>query len=222
MYANERLIVMKHKLVIWGASGHALVVADILKLTSEYDVVGFVDNVNPISLETHFCGLPVFGKGPLKEQLQQIGVSHVIIAIGDCKARLRLAAWSCSQGFFLATAVHPNASIAKDVSLGAGSVVAAGAVINPGAVIGENVIVNTSASIDHECILDDGVHICPGAHLAGRVHVGRASWIGIGAAVVDRVRIGSDVMIGAGTVVVKDIPDSVLAYGVPAKVIKGL
>ena len=35
-----------------------------------------------------------------------------------------------------------------------------------------------------------------------------------------RVHIGSDVMIGAGSVVLQDIPDGVLAYGVPAAVIR--
>ena len=34
------------------------------------------------------------------------------------------------------------------------------------------------------------------------------------------MHIGSDVMIGAGSVVLRDIPDGVLAYGVPARVVR--
>jgi galactoside O-acetyltransferase len=34
------------------------------------------------------------------------------------------------------------------------------------------------------------------------------------------VHIGSDVMIGAGSVVLHDIPDGELAYGVPARVVR--
>ena len=211
---------MKHRLIIWGASGHALVVADIMRLRGEYDIIGFVDDFNSPTPGQSFCGLPVFGKARLLELIQQSAVSHVIIAIGNCQARLLLAEWSCNQGLSLASAIHPRAAVAADTSIGDGTVIAAGAVINSGAVIGENVIVNTCASVDHECILDNGVHICPGAHLAGRVHVGRASWVGIGSSVIDRVRIGSGAMIGAGSVVVHDIPEGMLAYGVPAKTIK--
>ena len=54
------------------------------------------------------------------------------------------------------------------------------------------------------------VHIAPGAHLAAW----RGSWIGIGSVIKKGVHIGSDVMIGAGSVVLHDIPDRALAYGV--------
>lgn len=211
---------MKHKLVIWGASGHALVVADIINLTGEYELVGFIDDVNPVQAHTIMCGVPVLEGRNCLEDLKRQGLTHVIFAFGNCAARLRLAAWSREIGLSLATAIHPKATVAADVPVGAGTVIAAGAVVNSGATIGENVIINTCASVDHECVIDNGVHICPGAHLAGRVTVGRASWVGIGATVVDRVRIGASAMIGAGAVVVNDIPDGVLAYGVPAKVIK--
>lgn len=211
---------MKRQLVIWGASGHALVVADIIKLTGEYELVGFIDDVNPVPANTSFCGFSVLGGRNCLEELKRQGLSHVIFAFGNCEARLRLAEWSREMGLSLATAIHPRATVAADVSVGAGTVIAAGAVVNSGATIGENVIINTCASVDHECVIDDGVHICPGAHLAGKVTVGRASWVGIGATVVDRMVIGSGVMIGAGAVVVNDLPDNVLAYGVPAKVIK--
>ena len=44
-------------------------------------------------------------------------------------------------------------------------------------------IVNTGASVDHECVIGDAVHLAPGARLAGRVTVGEAAWVGIGAVV---------------------------------------
>jgi len=211
---------MKRKLLIWGASGHALVVADIIRLTGEYELVGFLDDVNPVQANTRLCGVPVLEGRNCLDKLKRDGLGHVIFGFGNCAARLRLAEWVRERGFSLATAIHPRATVAADVPVGAGTVVAAGAVVNPGARIGENVIVNTCASVDHECVIDDGVHICPGVHLAGRATVGRASWVGIGTTVVDRVRIGSNVMIGAGAVVVNDIPDGVIAYGVPAKIIR--
>ena len=83
-------------------------------------------------------------------------------------------------------------------------------------------IINTSATIDHECDIGDAAHICPGVNLAGRVFIGAATQVGIGASVIENVHIGEGCVIGAGAVVTGDIPDHVLAYGVPAKVIRKL
>ncbi|HKP54367.1 MAG TPA: acetyltransferase [Chloroflexia bacterium] len=212
---------MLEPLVIWGASGHALVVADIVRLGGKYEIAGLLDDVGLDRRGAEFAGSTVLGGREQLDALYDGGTNHLIVAIGDCEARLQLAELARSKGFHLATAIHPRAIIAGAVSIGAGSVIAAGAIINPGCRIGENVIVNTGATVDHECVIGDGVHIGPGAHLGGRVEVGRASWVGIGATVIHQVRIGAGTIIGAGAVVVSDIPDNVVAYGVPAKVVKG-
>jgi len=44
--------------------------------------------------------------------------------------------------------------------------------------------------------------------------------LSIGSCVVDKATIGSGSFIGAGSVVVKDIPKGVVAYGNPARVIR--
>jgi len=211
---------MKPKLVIWGASGHARVVADIIRLEQSYEIVGFLDDHNPERARTEFCGALVLGGKEQLDVLLKHEVNHLIVGVGDCHARLRLASLAQANGFRLATGKHPRATIAGDVQIGDGTVIMAGAVINPGASVGKNVIVNTSASIDHDCVVADGVHIGPGARLAGNVVVERAAWIGMGAMIINGVRIGADAVIGAGSVVLRDIPDSVAAYGVPAKIIK--
>jgi acetyltransferase EpsM len=211
---------MQPKLLIWGASGHARVVADIICLEGKYEIFGFLDTVNPERQGENFCGSPIFGDQEQLESLKTKGVEHIILGIGNCPARLKLSEFVCTKGFSLASAIHPTAIIASDVQIAPGTVIAAGVVINPGAKIGQNVIVNTCTSIDHECVIEDGVHLCPGVHLAGKVTVGRAAWVGIGATISDRVTIGAASIIGAGAVVLKDIPAGVIAYGVPAKVIR--
>jgi UDP-N-acetylbacillosamine N-acetyltransferase len=211
---------MRNKLVIWGASGHALVVADAVRARGEYEVVGFIDDLSPERAGSRFCGATILGGREQLDMLAREGVNNLIFGFGNCHARLELAEPAREKGFQLAVVVHPHAVVASGVSLGQGSFVAAGAVVNPAARVGENVIINTGASVDHECVIEDGAHICPGVHLAGRVSVGRAVWVGIGATVSDGVRIGAGSFVGAGAVVLKDIPEGVLAYGVPARVIR--
>lgn len=211
---------MRRRLVIWGASGHASVVADVVRSRGEYEVAGFLDDVNPERAGERFCEAPILGDRDRLDGLLREGVEYLILGFGNCEARLRLSELATGKGFRLATAIHPKAAVAGDVGIGGGTLVVAGAVVNPGAEIGGNVIINTSASVDHDCVIEDGAHICPGACLAGEVRVGRGAWVGVGATVVERVQIGAGTTVGAGSVVVEDLPAGVVAYGVPARVVR--
>ena len=205
-------------LVIWGASGHALVVADIVRMQGVYKIAGFLDDIDLSRRGSAFCGATILGGREQLEVLRAEGITHILLGFGDCNMRLEFTELLQSQGFSLPTAIHPRSVVASDVSIGPGTVIAAGAVVNPGSRIGKSVIINTCASVDHECVIDDAAHIGPGAHLAGRVIVGKATQISIGATVIDRIRVGDRAIIGAGAVVVDDIPDEVVAYGVPARI----
>lgn len=207
------------KVIVWGASGHALVVADILRLMGNYVVVGYVDSVSPHRKGESFGGAIIVGGQEELEELARSGVNKLALGIGDCKARLKIADIALKSGFTLITAMHPTAIVAATAHIGAGSVLCAASVVNPTARLGVAVIVNTCASVDHDCVIGDGVHLSPGVHLAGRVTVGRGTTVGIGSVARDGIRIGEGCIIGAGAVIVSDLPDHVVAYGVPARVI---
>ena len=62
--------------------------------------------------------------------------------------------------------------------------------------------------------------IQPGANIAGACDIGIATYVGMGAVVIDQTQVGSHSVIGAGAVVIEQVPDHVLAVGVPAKIVK--
>jgi sugar O-acyltransferase (sialic acid O-acetyltransferase NeuD family) len=213
---------MREKLVIWGAGSTALIVADMIRLRDQYEISGFLDSVNPERAQTKFCGASILGGEEQLDDLLQQGVNHVICAISVGRARLQLTERARAKGFQLAAAIHPQAVIASGVPIGAGTFIMAGAVVMPGSRLGENVMISTCASVDHECVIADGVWINFGAHLGGRVIVEQAAIVQLGALVAGRLRIGADSVVGAGSLVLHDIPNGVLAYGTPAKVIRKL
>jgi acetyltransferase-like isoleucine patch superfamily enzyme len=57
-------------------------------------------------------------------------------------------------------------------------------------------------------------------NIAGNCRIGAHTYVGIGATVIDGIKIGRHCVIGGGAVVTKDLPDRVLAVGVPAKIVK--
>jgi len=209
---------MKNKLLIYGASGHGKVIIDIVEKESRHEIVGFIDDDFTLQGQD-FCGYSILGGFDLLNKALYHDCK-LILAIGDNRVRKNLCKKLKDLGYELARAIHPSSQIARDVSIGSGTVIMANAVVNSGTKIGGNVIINTGATIDHDCIIGDYVHISPGGHLAGNVKVGELSHIGIGASVIQEVSIGKNSIIGAGAAVIHDIPNNVIAAGVPAEIIK--
>ncbi|WP_341525560.1 sugar O-acetyltransferase [Nostoc sp. UHCC 0302] len=61
-----------------------------------------------------------------------------------------------------------------------------------------------------------------GRELAAPIKIGNNVWIGGGAIICPGVTIGDGTTIGAGSVVVKDIPENVVAAGNPCRIIRHL
>lgn len=211
---------MSIRMVVWGASGHALNVIDMLRLDGRFDIAGLIDDVHPERAGSVFDGLQILGGREQLVHLLNDGVDHIVLAFGNNAARLSLGQRVIAQGFHLVTVIHPSATVARSVTIGTGTVVGAGVVVSPMASIGDSVIVNTLASVGHECVVEDGVSVGPGVRIGGGTRIGRGSQIGIGAALRDHICIGARSVIGAGAVVLKDIPPGVMVYGVPARVIR--
>lgn len=191
---------------LYGASGHAKVIIDILRANNE-TIEGLFDDNDAIH---NLLGYPV---------LSSVVQGPLIISIGNNSIRHKIAE-SLSVEF--GRAIHPLSIISETVNIGVGSVVMQGAIIQSSTKIGQHCIINTGASVDHECIVDNYVHISPHCTLCGNVQIGEGAWIGAGTTIIPGVTIGKWSIIGAGSVVTKNVPDNVLAVGNRCKIIKSL
>lgn len=118
--------------------------------------------------------------------------------------------------------INKNSSISSTVKLGRGILINSMVSIASHSEIKNFVTVNRNSSIGHHTIVNDFVSINPGVNVAGFCNIGEGTVLGIGTNVVDGITIGKNVIIGAGSLVTRNIPDNVLAYGVPCKIIKNL
>lgn len=93
---------------------------------------------------------------------------------------------------------------------------------------------DTRIEIHDEVMIGPNVTICAGTHpLSPELRLKKAQynlpvvieknvWIGAGTIVLPGVTIGENSVIGAGSIVTKDIPKNMLAYGVPCNVIHSI
>jgi sugar O-acyltransferase (sialic acid O-acetyltransferase NeuD family) len=215
------MVSKSEKIFIWGASGQAKVLLDILASRGDANRVTHLFDKDETIKELN--GLPVLGgwKNFLKWSKQNKEKYYFAVAIGaDNKGRLELQEKIKKQGFRPLTIIHPSAIIAGNAKIGEGSQILPGAVICAEAKIGRAVIVNTSASVDHESIVEDGAHFMPQATIAGCVKVGRYVQIGSNATIFPRVKIGESAIVGAGSVIMKDVPAQEVWVGVPGKFLR--
>ncbi|UCB42535.1 MAG: hypothetical protein JSV77_08780 [Dehalococcoidales bacterium] len=109
-------------------------------------------------------------------------------------------------------------------------------VIDYGCRIGNNVRIHNQVYVSQFTFIEDDVFLAPGVMLANDIHPGcpdavecmegprikKGAQIGINVSVLPRVVIGEHAVIGAGSVVTKDIPAGVVAYGNPAQAVCGV
>ena len=200
---------MHKRVVIFGAGGHAKVIADIV-LKSGDEVVGFLDD--NIECGRRWQEIEVVGN---LMKFRDFLHCQFIIGIGNNHIRRRLVEELPDLDYY--TAIHPRAVLANDISIGKGSAVMASAIINTSTKVGEHCIINTGAIIEHDNFIGDFVHISPNTVLSGNVSVGKYTHVGTGASVRNNIRIAENCVIGVGGIVVKNIEKEGIYVGVPVK-----
>ena len=208
-------------IVIIGSSGHAKVVIDIVEKEGKYRIAGLID-ADPSAGEKipdyRFLGK----EEDLPEIVKKLKIDAGLVTIGDNYTRYHVVQKikRIYPDLHYISTIHPAASVAKDVTIGEGTVIMAGAVVNSSSRIGRFCILNTNSSLDHDSVMGDYSSLAPNAVTGGEVRIGDFSAVSIGATVLHQIEIGEHAVIGAGSTVTKNIGSYCVAVGTPARVIR--
>ena len=127
---------------------------------------------------------------------------HVVVAITNNEARLRVANSLRGLGARFLSAVHPEAYVSATAVVGDGSVVAAGAVVHPDAAVGSHCFLGPMSVVDRDAEVGAGTWVSagaivgPGARVGARVVLGQNSSVGRKAVLEGDVEVGALQQVG--------------------------
>lgn len=194
---------------------------DIIEKQKTHSIMGVIDSNKQIGDDLY--GYKIIGKQEdIISLMSQYNIEGCVITIGDNWSRKKVFEQvnQLVPNIKWPNVIHPSVIIASNVKFGKGILVMAGVIINSNAQLGDFSNYFTNCNVEHDCIIDEFASISAGVVLGGKVKVGKYSAIALNATIFDRLTIGQNTVIGAASLVTKNIPDNVLAYGNPVKIIR--
>jgi len=176
-------------------------------------VTGFLDD-NPHALDGY--GVPV-GIVDSIADYEPRPDDLLVMAIGQVRPKLSIAATLLERGARFATVLHPTAGVGRGVELGVGCVMCPESRVTCDARIGDFVAFNVSAGAGHDTTIGDGCMLNAHSTIEGFASLGRGVFMGSHACVLPRVRVGDWATIGAGSAVVANVKPLTTVLGVPAR-----
>jgi len=204
------------KLTILGKSDAVItMITDNLESDNNFPVIEIINNLN-LPIEHSFIN-PKFIT-LLKPELESYQDCFLGVNKSHNKKKV-FEVFNININNFI-NIIHKTSSISKTTTLGKGCLINSLVSVAAHTKVGDFVSLNRNSSVGHHTIIENYVTIQPGANVCGFVSIGEGTLIGVGANVIDGIKIGKNSIIGAGSVVTKDIPDNVIAYGNPCKIIR--
>lgn len=213
------------QLVIVGAGAFGREVHELMLDINEaageerFNLLGYIDDAGDVELLAE-RGLSVLGGDDLLTDLPP-GTEYVV-AINDPAIRRAVDTAATAAGLTAAVLVHPRAEVGRyRIDFGPGTIVCTNTALTTNIRTGRHVHVNVNSAVGHDSVLGDYVTINPGAIVSGNVHLGDEVLVGAGASIIQGVSVGESTIVGMGSVVTRDLPARVTAFGAPAKPIWG-
>jgi len=211
---------MNTNILVFGGGDQAKQVVSILADAPNITILGIIDP----SLKTleQYPFIPVLGEDSILPKLDLPIQTKCLIAIGDSYRRKavfnKIKTLRPELEFY--TLIQDGVQIHSTAQIDPGCIILSGAIIQNHCHIGAHTLLGSGSIIEHDSTIGSFCTLAPGVVAGGNMRLGESSVIGLGAKIIHSIQIGPDVVVGAGSLVLKNIPDSVTAYGHPIHTLK--
>jgi sugar O-acyltransferase (sialic acid O-acetyltransferase NeuD family) len=211
---------MTKNILIYGAGGFGREVAWLIerinKVKYEWNILGFIDDVKTEMYGEFISNIKLLGGSELFAKHKN--EVFVTCAVGSSAGRRsmyqRLGQYPNVK---LATLVDPSVVVGSSSVIGDGSIICYGARVTVNATIGTGVVVNVGSTIGHNSNIGDYSSLFVNVIVSGTVSIGENCEIGSGAFIREYLAICSNVVIAPLSSVLRDVTDSGVYAGNPAR-----
>ena len=236
---------MMKEIYIVGASGFGREVAWLIDELDEWSIKGFIDD-NPSLLGEIINEIPVIGNsdfllqtGPCAKHTNPIWdgcakrgfltvfigksneITNVCIAIGNPEVRQEIFnRLRANPNLRYPNVIARNVRIDKTIKMGIGNIICCHSILTVNIKLGNFNHINLDCTIGHDVEMNDYITVYPSVNISGNVKIGSCCEFGTGSQIIQGKRIVNNVVIGASATVVKDIKESGVYVGCPARRIK--
>ena len=207
---------------IYGASGLGMEFETVATLVqgqqNRWEDIVFIDD-DATKVGTTLLGRMIFSRHAAADMFGDKGIEF-IVAMGEPFLREKIYSILKSEGLRCTNLIHPTVSCGKDLELGDGIIAGRYCSLTTKAKIGNNVLIQALSTMGHGVQIGDNSIISSFDFIGGGTVIGSNTYIAPHCCLRNGIRIGSNSIIGMGSVVTKDIPDGVVAYGNPCRIVR--
>ena len=205
---------------IYGAGGLGREVYELALIINNaknrWSEIIFIDDASSVD---DLRKIPIHTFAEMKQSIV-LDAIEVCIAIGEPSIRQLLYVKLLDNGVQIATLIHPEISMSDSTKIGKGAIICRYVSITCDIHVGNNVYIHPMACIGHDAHIGDHSMISSFVDVAGDCVVGEKVFLAIGVVLKQGVSIGANSIVGLSSVVYRDLPESVIALGNPARPMK--
>lgn len=210
-------------MLILGAKGFAKEVLEILHQNGDTEHLCFYDDVSKDAPDVLFTQFKILKSEDEAKSYFENTDSRFTVGIGNPKLRKQLYEKFTKLGGKFSSVISSKAEIGSyGANIGEGCNILGGVRISNDVQIGKGTMLYYNSVITHDVCIGDFCEISPSVTILGRAKIGSNCQIFAGAIIFPDVKIGNNSVIAAGSVVRSDIPENVMAAGIPAVIKKNV
>lgn len=207
-----------NKIIIVGAGGFGREllqwIKDINKVAPTWKIVGFIDD-NLHALDGVECDYGIIGT--ITDWCPQEG-EEFALALGSAELKRKIVTEMKAKGAKFATIIHPTAMLSEFAHHGEGLIMFPNSKLSCNSTVGDFVTI-LSSLIGHDTTIGDYSVISGGCNIVRNVHIGADVFLAAGVCIAQDLTIGDGAYLGLGSVILKDVPPKMKAFGNPARLL---